>query len=212
LGLHVALTAWRLQQFGFARCSYRLMDAASLATLQSLPEQFVATLDSAPPLRVVHGSPRRIDEGLFPDEQPNVFTECLALAPETVLICGHTHLPWVVQQDGKLAVNPGAVTGSLNGDPRAGYALLHWTGERWQAKLRAVDYAVARTEQAFRESGLLEEGGAFSRACLASFLSGRNTPLKFVQHAYALAKEAGSGGDFIPDDIWRIAEKRFNWD
>jgi predicted phosphodiesterase len=203
---------WTLQQFGFARRSFRLMSARSLALIQSLPEQCVLALDGAPPLRVVHGSPRRIDEGLFPEENPLAVTDCLALTPEPLLVCGHTHLPWIFQQNGKQAVNPGAVTGCLNGDPRAGYALLQWAGGSWQAELRAVQYDVARTEQVFEESGLLEEGGAFSRACLASFHSGRNTPQEFVYFAVALAKEAGWEGSFIPDEVWKRAEDQFPWD
>jgi putative phosphoesterase len=203
---------WTYQQFGFARCSYRLMDAASLAMIQALPEQRVVALEGVSPLRVVHGSPRRIDEGLFPVEDPLTFAECLALTLEPVLVCGHTHLPWVVQQNGKIAVNPGAVTGNLNGDPRSGYALLRWTDGSWQVELRAIRYDVARTEQAFRESGLLEEGGAFSRACLASFHSGQNTPLEFVNFTYALARKTGWEGSFLPDEFWQIAEDRFDWD
>jgi hypothetical protein len=146
------------------------------------------------------------------EEDPLTLSECLELTPEPLLVCGHTHLPWVIHQDGKLAVNPGAVTGCLNGDPRAGYAWLRWDGKTWQAELRAVPYDVARTEQAYRESGLLAEGGPFSRACLESFHSGRNRPQEFVQVLYTLAKEAGWQGSFIPDEILRSAEDRFDWE
>lgn len=203
---------WTYKQFEFARCSYHLMSEVALATIELLPEQRSLSYKNAAPLRLAHGSPLRVDEGLFPDLDPGVLENRLAEINEPVLLCGHTHIPWIFNHDGKLAVNPGAVTGGLNGDPRAWYAELCWMESRWHAELHPVDYDLERIEQAFQKSGLLEQGGAFARACLASFHSGRDTPLNFVRFAYNLARRSGWQGDFVPDEIWKAAELEFEWD
>ena len=202
-------------QFGFTRHSYHLQNASSLEIIEGLPEQLSINYDNKladiAPLHMVHGSPRRVDELIYPEQDITPLVDALSMISENILICGHTHQPWVIELDGKLAVNPGAVTGGLNGDPRAQYALLDWDGERWQVHPRQVAYPVNRIIAAFHESGLLEASGGFGRACLESFRTGRNTPQEFLEYAYQLTRQANIDDGYIPDDIWRAAEKSFHW-
>lgn len=202
---------WTHKQFGFARASFHLLNMAVLQTIAGLPEQRTICLDGAAPLRLVHGSPRRVNELLYPERDLAPLAEALHSIPELVLLCGHTHIPWVNELEGKLAVNPGAVTGGLNCDPSAQYAILEWDGQRWQAALHAVDYDRARIEAAYRDSGLLAAGSAFARACLASFRNGQNIPQVFVDFAYDMARRAGWQGEFVPDDLWDAAENSFDF-
>jgi predicted phosphodiesterase len=71
-----------------------------------------------------------------------------------VILCGHTHVPRVMQlDDGRLLVNPGSVGLQAydddhphphlveNGAPHARYALLTRQREGWRVELRAVPYA-----------------------------------------------------------------------
>jgi len=202
---------WTARQFGFVRHSYRLLSSQALETIRCLPEQRRLELDDSAPLRVVHGSPWGIDDLLFPDRDPQALTQILDLITEPVFICGHTHLPWVIEHNGKLAVNPGAVSGGLNGDRGAQFALLTWEGTRWQAELRIVDYNLELIENAYQESGLLAEGGAFARGCLASYRSGQNVVVAFLEFAYAFARKAGWQGNTIPDEFLEQAERQFDW-
>jgi len=203
---------WSHRQFGFARHSFRLLDGPTLEAIRRLPTHRVVRLAKAAPLRVVHGTPRCINEMLFPNRDPGALEQALEMIPEPVVICGHTHIPWSIERNGKLAINPGAVTGGLNGDPRAHYALLTWDGKYWQVELKPVNYDVAAIENAFIQSGLLEAGGAFSRACLLSFHNGMDVPQDFVDFAYRFARHAGWQGKYIPDELWLEAERAFNWE
>ena len=81
-------------------------------------------------------------------------------------LCADTHIPWKLERGGRLAPNPGAVCGPLNGDVRAQYALLIWYNDHWRVKHYAVPYDPERIRAAFRESGLLEEGGVLANAFL----------------------------------------------
>ena len=132
---------------------------------------------------------------------------------EPVLVCGHTHIPWKQEHDGRLALNPGAVCGSLNGDVRAQYALLTWQDDHWQVDHQAVPYDLDRIRAAFRESGLLAEGGGLARAFLLSIETAQNVGGYFLAHAYGLAAEAGfEDCDVVPNAIWEHAVATFDWD
>ena len=75
-------------------------------------------------VRLVHGSPRRINEYLLVDRDERTFRR---LAPEVdadVLAFGHTHQTWHRSYDGVLFVNVGSVGRPKDGDPRASYTLL----------------------------------------------------------------------------------------
>ncbi len=176
-----------------------------------MPEQLRLEFAGCAPLRIVHATPHSNHELLFPDRDPQSLRRVLEAVAEPVFICGHTHLPWVIEQDGKLALNPGAVSGGLNGELGAQYALLTWDGLRWRAELRTTGYSLELIEKAYQESGLLEEGGPFARGCLASYRSGQNVVVTFLEFAYAYARQAGWEGSMIPDDLLAGAERIFDW-
>jgi L-asparaginase len=223
--------AWRESyQWAVMRWSYHSLDRETLDFIASLPEQRVVALDGTAPIRVVHGSLQSPSGRLFPDRDPDKlrwFRKAGLLSPdrdpdklelaleqmnEPVLVCGHTHIPWNQEEDGRLALNPGAVSGPLNGDVRAQYALLTWQDSHWQTEHLAVPYDLDQIRAAFRESGLLAEGGAFARACLLSIETGQNVAGYFVSYVYKLAAEAGfEDCDVVPDDVWDRAVATFNW-
>ena len=83
--------------------------------------------------------------------------------PNSVILCGHTHVPRVMRlADGRLVVNPGSVGLQAyddvhphahviaNGSPHARYALLERSDDGWRVELRSVPYdweAAARRAQ-----------------------------------------------------------------
>jgi putative phosphoesterase len=213
-GAGEAPAAWHTsRQWALMRWACRHLDEETFAFLASLPEQRVVEIPRTAPIRVVHGSPRHPAEGICPDLDPAAPEAALAQVDEPVLVCGHTHRPWKWGRDGRLALNPGAVCGPLDGTLDAQYALLVWQDGRWEAEHRAVGYDLARIRAAFRESGLLEEGGALARSFLVSIETGRNGADDFLAHAYALAAEAGfERCEVVPDAIWERAAATFEWD
>jgi predicted phosphodiesterase len=203
--------AWHThRQFAVLRWAYRTAGRATLDYFATLPAQCVVAPDGAAPVRVVHGTLTDANSAIFPDRDPGSLDRALAQVDELVLVCAHTHIQWIIEQDGRLALNPGSIGRSFNGDPRARYALLAWDGARWRAEPRAVPYDLARQRAAFVESGLLAEGGPFARAILLATETGRNVSRAFLNHAHALAGWPASG--VIPDDVWERAEATFAWE
>ena len=75
-------------------------------------------------VRLVHGSPRKVNEYLFEDKPARTFERIAAGADCDVLVFGHTHRPWVHRYGGVLFVNCGSVGKPRDGDPRGAFALL----------------------------------------------------------------------------------------
>ena len=60
-------------------------------------------------VRLVHGSPRKVNEYLFEDKPARTFERIAAPADCDVLVFGHTHKPWIHTYGGVLFVNCGSV-------------------------------------------------------------------------------------------------------
>jgi diadenosine tetraphosphatase ApaH/serine/threonine PP2A family protein phosphatase len=95
-----------------------------------------------------HGSPVSDMRSFLPrpaeDEE-----ELLRGVEDPLLVFGHTHLQFRrTAANGTLLVNPGSVGIPLDGDPRAGYALVHEGGD---IELRRVAYDHAASAAELRE-------------------------------------------------------------
>jgi putative phosphoesterase len=75
-------------------------------------------------VRLVHGSPRKVNEYLFEDKPAHTFERIAAGSDCDVLVFGHTHKPWIHAYGGVLFVNCGSVGKPKDGDPRAAFAVL----------------------------------------------------------------------------------------
>jgi putative phosphoesterase len=205
--------AWHTSRaFALLRWTCEHLDTESLEFIRSLPEQRAIDIPGTAAIRVVHGSPRDPCEALLPESTPGILDIALAQTKEPVLVCGHTHTPRIFERDGRLVLNPGAVSGPLDGFVGAQYALLTWDGSRWIAEHRAVTYDHEAVRNAFQISGLLAQGGALANALLLSIETGENIAGDFLLYARSLANQAGfENCEFIPDDIWEEAAGTFDW-
>jgi putative phosphoesterase len=99
-------------------------------------------------VRLVHGSPRKVNEYLFEDKPARTFERIAALSDCDVLVFGHTHKPWIREYGGVLFVNCGSVGKPKDGDTRAAFAVLELDeAGSVQASIERVPYdarAVAR--------------------------------------------------------------------
>ena len=100
--------------------------------------------------RLVHGSPRRMNEYLFEDRDPRSLARIAQMAECDVLVFGHTHKPWVREIEGVLFINTGSVGKPKDGDPRAAWVLLTIDPDEVQAEVRRLSYDVEAMVAAIR--------------------------------------------------------------
>ncbi len=100
-------------------------------------------------IRLVHGSPRKVNEYLFEDKPARTFERIAAASDCDVLVFGHTHRPWIHTYGGVVFVNCGSIGKPKDGDPRAAFALLELDG---RAAVRAsIQRAAYDAEAVARE-------------------------------------------------------------
>jgi putative phosphoesterase len=109
-------------------------------------------------VRLVHGSPRKVNEYLFEDKPAHTFERIAADAACDVLVFGHTHKPWVREYSGVLFVNCGSIGRPKDGDPRAAFAFLELdTAGRVRASIKRVLYDAQAVAHEVAATGLPPE-------------------------------------------------------
>jgi putative phosphoesterase len=110
-------------------------------------------------VRLVHGSPRKVNEYLFEDKPARTFERIAAGADCDVLVFGHTHQPWIHEYGGVLFVNCGSVGKPKDGDPRGAFAVLEPDGGDVGARIERVAYDVGAVAREVAAAGLPAEYG-----------------------------------------------------
>lgn len=102
-------------------------------------------------IRLVHGSPRRMNEYLFEDRDPASLARIARSAGCDVLLFGHTHIPWAKVIENVRMINTGSVGKPKDGDPRAGWILLTIDpGGNVTSEVRRVSYDIESMAAAIR--------------------------------------------------------------
>jgi len=108
-------------------------------------------------VRLVHGSPRKVNEYLFEDKPARTFERIAALADCDVLGFGHTHKPWAREYGGVLFVNCGSVGKPKDGDPRGSFAVLDEAAGGVGVTSERFEYDAEAVAAEMRRVGLPEE-------------------------------------------------------
>ena len=110
-------------------------------------------------LLFVHGSPRKENERLVARTAKSKLAALATLTDADVIVCGHTHRPFVRRAAGKLFINTGSV-GRPAGDPRACYVLAECAKRKIKPKIVRLRYPVDEVVAAvdrFRLPGALKD-------------------------------------------------------
>jgi putative phosphoesterase len=108
-------------------------------------------------VRLVHGSPRKVNEYLLEDRPASSFERIARIADCDVLVFGHTHKPWVREYGGVLFVNCGSVGKPKDGDARGSFAVLTASDSGLSVSIERVDYDADAVAREIRDVGLPHE-------------------------------------------------------
>jgi putative phosphoesterase len=106
---------------------------------------------------LVHGSPRKINEYLYQDRPDESILRLINQENVDILICGHTHLPYIKNIGNKYLVNAGSVGKPKDGDTRAGYAVITIKENQVEAEFIRVAYDVEAMVRAIEDTDLPHE-------------------------------------------------------
>ncbi|TSD84704.1 metallophosphoesterase family protein [Mycobacterium sp. KBS0706] len=152
---------------GYAR---HALDAAGRAWLGALPMQ----LELPGGITAFHARPdddnayllEDIEAGRLVRAPADAIAARLAGVSARVVLCGHSHLPWLLRlPDGRWILNPGSIGApayddptppahvSESGSPAARYAMLELDGDKVAAELIAIPYDHDRAVRRAAENG-----------------------------------------------------------
>jgi predicted phosphodiesterase len=135
-----------------------------LIFLQNMPLSYCVSPAPGHDLLVVHANPHNVDDPIYPEMSDDEIEAVVGDAQFEVLAYGHIHLPSVRLWRGRLLANVSSVGLPRDGDTRAAYSVLTWSGG-WRVAQYRVEYDVDQVASDMRTSGL-PRGRHFARRLL----------------------------------------------
>ncbi len=122
------------------KCDTEEISEENKQYLKNLPINKSVELENLKIL-LVHGSPRRNDENIFPNMDLNVIEDIFTEVDADVVFCGHTHMPCGYQTNSKITVvNDGSVGRPFTENPKACYVIADITNGKIEVEHRFVEY------------------------------------------------------------------------
>ena len=141
---------------------------SDLDWLAGMPISRRVELPGAEPFMICHGSPDSINYLFHTDTREA--EEMISRLGEyncRLLLCGHSHIPFIFRRGGRMLVNPGALGMPVNSQTAAQYAMIDYDGE-FHPEIISVEYDIERTAAEFAESGLLAKSAVWGRGLVAT--------------------------------------------
>jgi putative phosphoesterase len=130
------------------------LDDQALRYLIGLPEHLNLRVGGYG-LSVFHGSPVSVDDAIYPSITRQGLETKLGGRQPDIVVCGHTHIPFVKRIGSTLIVNCGSAGHPVDGDPRPAYALVHTEqGAPCRGRIVRFEYDRNRTIAALEKSSL----------------------------------------------------------
>jgi putative phosphoesterase len=129
--------------------------STSAKFLASLPDCRRETLAVRFRLLMVHGSPLSVEDTIYPSITRHGLERKLSGEKTDILVCGHTHIPFIKRVAGITVVNCGSAGQPVDGDPRPSYALINIEKEE-SPSVRIIRFAYPYEEliKAIKDSSL----------------------------------------------------------
>lgn len=90
----------------------------------------------------VHGTPKSIVEAIDSSVPVNEIKEIVRDVEEDIILCGHSHCPFIGEVSGKKIFNTGSIGNSLDGDNSASYGILDFTGDKVKLVNKRISYPI----------------------------------------------------------------------
>ena len=113
---------------------------------------------------LVHGSPRKINQYLFFNHPEKSIKRMMDQYDADIMVCGHTHIPYVKKIDDKIIINDGSVGKQKpynkmqeKYSTEAKYVIIEIKENNVNTELRSIRYDYEKTAKAINESELPDE-------------------------------------------------------
>lgn len=122
-----------------------------LANLPAVHQEKIEDLN----LLFVHGSPRRNNEDILPNQPSEKIADMIKNTTADVIFCGHTHLPCGYQIKKQTIVNVGSVGRPFSEEPKACYVTVNINKNEAEILHHFVEYDVDLAAKKLIKTGFL---------------------------------------------------------
>ncbi len=154
---------------------------------EQLPIAQKIDIEGLPSITICHGSPMNNNQPMKV-EIPETF-EIMNQCDTDMILYGHTHRRRIIEHEGKVAYNPGAVGAPLESGGKAQYLLLHGEQGCWKVKYCDLEYDIEETIQKLHKEGLSLYAPNWCKITEALLRTGEVTHSRVLQNAMELCKE-----------------------
>ena len=156
------------------------------ARIAAWPDTLSLRPPDAPPLRILHGSARDTNVGIFPEATEAELATLLDGVQEETVVTAHTHLSLDRRIGRWHLLNPGSVGVPLRGELVGSYLLLDGDRRGWRGTFRRVPLDNTALFAAFADSGFVEECGIIGELVSDEFRTARLQVLPFLNWRRAI--------------------------
>jgi putative phosphoesterase len=108
-------------------------------------------------LGLFHGSPSDpLTEYIFPGIPDLAARKLIHGTGVPIVLLGHTHIPMIYSFEREMLANPGSVGQPRDGDPRAAFALMTLSEDKFSFEVKRVRYDITEVASKIIEAGLPE--------------------------------------------------------
>ncbi len=186
--------------------TYENLTPRDIDKLADIPISRKIRFDGLPEIIACHGSPHGTKEWIM--NRPALIERYTAEMKGGVLLCGHTHRQGVVEIGDKRVIFCPSL--GLPQDRRPGSKFLVIEPGRgiWRYRTFCVDYSKNAMIAEFKNSGLADKAGIWSRCIIKSMMEERDCAARCVALAWRIAGQDGyTGSSMLPEKYWESAAR-----
>ena len=181
------------------------MTQKDLDFFEALSHKAELEFEGLPEITICHGSPQRANEKLLPNNEKTI--AIMEENASSYILCGHSHVQGVIEHNGKLVLNAGAVGVSLHGGGKAQFMILEDALQKWNYEFISLEYDVEKVIEDLHISGLVKKAPAWCKVSENLLRTGE------ISHGTVLAKamelcrnELGEcNWPNVPEKYWDLA-------
>lgn len=187
--------------------TYYNLREEDLQFFKSLSFKEELAFDGLPPMTICHGSPRKVNEKLLPNNE-NTFLIMEENASDYIL-CGHTHIQGKIERYGKVVLNAGSVGVPMYSNGKTQFMIGKGMQDRWDYEFISLEYDIENVIADLHTSGLSSKAPYWCKVTETLLRTGEISHGTVLARAITLCKDTFGECSWpnIPEECWEQAVK-----
>lgn len=187
--------------------TYQNLTEKDLSFFRSLSIKKELEFDNLSPITICHGSPRKANEKLLPDNENTILI--MENNVGDTIVCGHTHIQSKIEHRGKIVLNAGSVGISMNSHGKAQFMILSGMQDKWNYEFVSLEYDIEKVIADLYSSGLSKKAPYWCKVSENLLRTGKISHGAVLSRAMTLCKDKFGACNWphIPEECWEQAVK-----